>query len=100
MDSRAGGHLAHTPALPPYQTATRRNHVFLTKEFKDVRVVIPQAPTRKVTLTEKEAPSWFDIKFRNEKSFLMDFDEVFSTKEVDDSYQKYLYKGNSATSFL
>jgi hypothetical protein len=56
-----------------------------------VRVVLPAAPKRNVTAQgNSEMPSWFDIKFRSEKSFLVDFDEAFSKSEVEDSYQKYL----------
>ena len=58
------------------------------KELRDVRVVLPLAPTRKVTIMGSEGPSWFDIKFRSDKSFLVDFDEAFSKSEVEDSYKK------------
>ena len=60
------------------------------KELRDVRVVLPLAPTRKVAIMESEVASWFDIKFRSDKSFLVDFDEAFSRKEVEDSYERYI----------
>lgn len=61
-----------------------------------MRVVLPLAPTRRVTVSGTDMASWFDIKFRSEKSFLVDFDEAFSKSEVEDSYKKYLLS-NSAT---
>ena len=45
---------------------------------------------RYVTVMKQEVPSWFDIKFRSEKSFKVDFDEAFSSKEVIESYEKVL----------
>lgn len=47
----------------------------ITKKFK---IVIPQAPVRKVTSRNIETVSWFDIK-TYEKSFEIPFDEAFSS---------------------
>jgi hypothetical protein len=53
-----------------------------------LKIVIPRAPDRYVTVMEKDASSWFDIKFRGEKSFTVPFDEAFSSAEVIDSWEK------------
>ena len=60
----------------------------LGAHINQVKVIIPRAPDRFVTCMDKAASSWFDIKFRSEKSFLVPFDEAFSTIEVIDSYEK------------
>ena len=51
------------------------------------RIVLPQAPQRFVTFMNKETTSWFDIKFRSEKSFTVPFDEAFSSAEVHNSFE-------------
>jgi predicted esterase len=56
--------------------------------FRKCRIVLPSADVRPVTIMKKEVVSWYDIKFRSEKSFLVDFDEAFSSAEVHDSFQK------------
>lgn len=63
--------------------------VVLSQQLANFRIVIPQAPTRHVTVSNHDGPSWFDIKFRNEKSFVVDFNEAFSAEQVEDSYKKY-----------
>lgn len=30
----------------------------------------------------KPAPSWFDVKFRSDQSFIVPFDQAFSSSEV------------------
>jgi hypothetical protein len=54
------------------------------------KLILPKAPQRFVTCMNAEASSWFDIKPRSQKSFLVPFDESFSTAEVIDSYEAYL----------
>lgn len=51
---------------------------------------MPQAPQRHVTVLNTSDTSWFDIKFRSEKSFIVPFEEAFSGKEVHDSFERYL----------
>lgn len=49
-------------------------------QYKDkVKIVCPRAPERYVTAMNKKVSSWFDIKKREEKNFIVPFDEAFSS---------------------
>lgn len=54
-----------------------------------VKIVCPRAPDRFVTAMDKTASSWFNLAHRNERNFIVPFDEAFSSEEVIDSHQKY-----------
>jgi 3-deoxy-D-manno-octulosonic-acid transferase len=62
----------------------------LQHHISQTKIIIPQAPVRFVTCMNAEASSWFDVKWRSEKSFIVPFDEAFSTAEVLDSFDTYL----------
>lgn len=60
----------------------------LKDHIADTKLIIPRAPTRFVTVMNSQASSWFDIKPRSPTSFLVPFDEAFSTAEVSDSFER------------
>jgi hypothetical protein len=46
----------------------------LDDKINQVKVIIPRAPDRFITVMNKNASGWFDAKFRSEKCFKVPFD--------------------------
>jgi hypothetical protein len=65
--------------------------MFDSELFDDFKIIAPEAPNRFVTLRNQKVRSWFDIKFRGEKSFIVPFDEAFSSAEVIDNYERLCF---------
>ena len=61
----------------------------LKHHIEDTKIIVPRAPNRFVTVLNSQASSWFDVKPRSPTSFLVPFDEAFSTAEVNDSFERY-----------
>lgn len=51
----------------------------LKEHIEDTKIIVPRAPNRFVTVMNTNASSWFDVKPRSPTSFLVPFDEAFST---------------------
>lgn len=52
------------------------------------KILCPRAPDRYVTALDQKVSSWFNLAHRNERNFIVPFDEAFSSAEVIDSHQK------------
>ena len=55
-------------------------NIFEHQVFDNIKIILPRAPTNFVTVGNAEYTSWYDIKFRSEKSFTVSFDEAFSSE--------------------
>jgi hypothetical protein len=54
----------------------------LANKINQVKIIVPRAPDRFITVMNQKASGWFNAKFRSEKCFRVPFDEAFSTSDV------------------
>ena len=48
-------------------------------QFENIKIILPSAPIRYVTIENKENWSWFDIKSKDKDSLYNHIDQSFST---------------------